>query len=85
MSEMVERVAAALLAWDLNRPEGELPKTREEYWAAAMRIAIEAMREPTAAMCRAVANTCGDPEVVVVISASGAENVWRTMLNEALK
>ena len=81
MSEMVNRAAQA--ASDAVLKNHQILMDNVAHTIA--RAVIEAMRVPTQAMCRAVANTCGDPEVVVVISASGAENVWRTMLNEALK
>ena len=54
MTEMIERVARALFAQEC-REFAQWPGTEEnqEYWRAAARAAIEAMREPTEAMLEA--------------------------------
>lgn len=77
MSEMVERVARVLCARN-GEPESCLKFYRDDA-----RAAIEAMREPTAAMVDA--SDIGDEEFNVTNSAVCTIEFWRTMIDEALK
>ena len=79
MSEMVERVAAAIFCSHIGGngwPEG-LPENAKDYWRKEARAAIEAMREPTEAMIdktwREQVADSGDPD-----------GVWRVMIDAAL-
>lgn len=86
MSEMVEKVKAALRALPVRDSRdigGELDELR---LGEAARAAIEAMLENTAAMSFAGADAVqegeeGDPW----ITEFDADNVWRAMIDEALK
>lgn len=93
MSEMVERVAAAITAAMFT--EEELPFRRMEgdlmaNYRATARAAIASMREPSAAMLSAqVQNTyevVGDPmDEPGALDQSCALWVWHAMIDEALK
>ena len=85
MSEMVERVARAILAAERAAPEPDAPvllglKT-VRAWEARLplaRAALDAMREPTDDMWAAVP-VINDP------NDWGAREVWHAMIDEALK
>ena len=84
MSEMIERVARALLfdragqdLWDVVSDEGDgYGYLGKNDYIALARAAIEAMREPT--MVMGVAADCTSPQ-------TPADNIWRAMIDEALK
>lgn len=70
MSEMVERVATAI--------EGALPNQMKHLGPLLARAAIEAMREPTAAMEKAAwPEPLFDPPVPT--------EAWKAMIDAALK
>lgn len=93
-SEMIERVAKAIFnsegfRWpsDRGEPEGDaytwdcaLPDELAEYREKA-KAAIEAMLEPTKAMCRAAAMHSPSP----MEKQKVYERAWRDMIHEALK
>lgn len=56
MSEMIERVAKALCdeEWGGTQPWDRKPEGFRERYRMRARVAIQAMREPTEAMCAAV-------------------------------
>jgi hypothetical protein len=74
MSNMIERVAWSLFASDGNGFfDDATPRQRHVYLIRA-RDAIEAMREPTEAMCEAAdAVECNQPECI-----------WQAMIDAAL-
>lgn len=93
MSEMIERVARAICIVAGRQPDQihspaigvELPWWRiYEHQAVA---AIEAMREPTEAMCHAEAeDTMGSRRPLgEYLDDYDAAGVWRGMIDEALK
>lgn len=83
MSEMVERVAKAILE-TMDLTDG-LDGTAAENYA---RAAIEAMREPTEAMFCA-----GDERIIEALNdhtrilrhVTPAQDAWQAMIDEALK
>lgn len=85
-SEMVERVARALYDhaamarnWKDRHPwveENEDGERVKRAWRVKARAAIEAMREPTAAMADEGDHHC---------SASDVRHVWRAMIDQTLK
>lgn len=77
MSEMVERVAEAI--WQIEMKEGEgVARFPHEYWTHAARVAIEVMREPTQAMCKA-------PTWDDHVGTGDTRAIWQEMITEALK
>lgn len=83
--EMVERVARALCeASGGHWTDGHGRTDTRNAWRHAARAAIEAMREPTAAMLRQVDNP-GDPiDGSGAMDATEAEYLWGAMINAAL-
>lgn len=84
MSEMIDRVAAAILAARPADPTSSSLGTPEQAARAYARVAVEAMREPTDAMEWAgdeAAQTCvkDDP------CGKAGRHVWADMMDEALK
>lgn len=86
MSEMVERVARAILAsHDYSKNDGKeggfesLSPEWQEVLLANARAAIEAMRWPTDAMFTIGSNRLNDD------GDYDAEDVWFGMIDEALK
>lgn len=84
MSEMVERIARAILAVDY--PEDAGSDLEEMWWErrgdaylAYARAALEAMREPTEQMAQA-----GLSPTYIWVDET-AEPIWRRMIDEALK
>lgn len=84
MSEMVERVAKALFQWQHghDRWDEAEPDVREDACEAA-RAAIEAMREPTEAMCDAA--DALDRVEAGVLRTEVPFDAWIAMIDEALK
>lgn len=74
MSEMVERVARAIVA-RRNLPEGS--EINWDAFIADARAAITAMSEPTKKMCMNGAND--------MVSEINVRNIWRDMVEESLK
>lgn len=78
MSEMIERLASAILNSGMV-PSLSFPDDYEKL----ARIVIEAMREPVGDMCwegaRAAAASLGD------LTHYQAKHVWGAMIDEALK
>jgi len=76
-NEMIERVAAAMAdgAWSTMK------FGHKEYWRARAVMAIEEMREPTAAMMKAES----DGFTVELLDSWSADDVWRAMIDAALK
>jgi hypothetical protein len=69
MSNMIERVARAMCAADGGSQEVDV-----HHYLDMARAAIEAMREPTEAMCEAAdAVECNQPECI-----------WQAMIDAAL-
>lgn len=85
MSDMVERVARAIYAVD----GGKGWHLHEKFYVAAARTAIEAMREPTEAMCRTGESSKGasSPESWVdgSYTPENVELIWKDMIDAALK
>ena len=80
MSEMIDRVAAAIdAAGEYACHDGKLP-AHEDMMDKLSRAAIEALREPTPAMLHAAwkSNWQG-------LSHDIAITAWRAMIDEALK
>jgi hypothetical protein len=80
MSEMVERVMAAVEYEEFRIVAGRTPQMRVEAMALA---AIKAMREPTEAMVEfgdAVRGNHAD-----YTGGNGTANIFRSMIDEALK
>lgn len=79
MSEMIERVAKALKGYEaaVLLDTGSVNPGGKEYWEGKARAAIEAMREPTAAMIDAGDDSTGSSGLAIVH--------WETMIDEALK
>lgn len=71
MSEMIERVALAMQE-NAEGAAGAFDKRPHDCYIRSARVAIEAMREPTKAMCFA-----GHERY--------SEGVWQAMIDEALK
>jgi hypothetical protein len=95
MSEMIERVSRAIYsdddpeAWDeALRMAAKYPETMAHYQQdidetrAKARRAIEAMRDPTAAMIEAEPD--GDGEFDKTNSVAHAKAFWQAMIDEAL-
>jgi hypothetical protein len=86
MSGMVERVARAICRAGICGPRSHLDQQENENWRSfkiEARAAISAMREPTQAMVDAVyidPGFCDEPGV-----PSPPDDVWRQMIDEALK
>jgi hypothetical protein len=80
MSEMVERVARAIIAGfdEITEPE-ERASVRK-----LARAAIEAMREPTEGMVNLLLRNMSENEDNPNISYDAIE-VWRAMIDEALR
>jgi hypothetical protein len=80
MSEMLERVALALLEADIG--PGGWPETwvNREIWYRRARAAIAAMREPTLAMLLATEDCPGIGD-----ERGGVRAEWEAMIDEALK
>lgn len=80
MSEMVERVAQAICGDDNPQNILEIHRIRD-------RLAIEAMREPTAAMLKAkgTEDTGGRGTVDEFLDFWSADQVWGAMISEALR
>lgn len=82
MSEMVERAARACYE-DLGgadpgaTPWPELRERDKDGFRNQVRVTIEAMREPTAAMVNAA-----DPHGIIM---ANFETAWQAMIDEALK
>lgn len=74
MSEMVERVAKALVAWQ------QLPESAWVDHLDMARAAIEAMREPTYEM---VLLTEGSERMDIV--SGDICRIWQNMIDQALK
>jgi hypothetical protein len=88
MSEMVDRVAQAILAvnvpranWDYCKSVPDHPLYTQSIELA--RAAIEAMREPTEAMIEA-GSTAADHEFGT-IGLEAAKEAWNLMIDEALR
>ncbi len=86
MSEMVERVARALIEsggstpWEeMDNPNSDAPTWYRDHYFRMARAAIEAMREPPKEMINAALTSgIGDDE------ADGHALAWRAMIDEAL-
>ena len=74
MSEMVERVARAIISSASSYAGYE---ANSDYWDSLARAAIEAMREPTEAMVNAAPDLRGVDFYPT--------DVWRAMIEAALK
>lgn len=89
MSEMVERVARALSIADGNHPgacsndEEEIPAWK--LYVKDARAAIEAMREPTAAMRHAASDVLWYEGLDEGQGYPPPREAWQAMLDEALK
>lgn len=84
MSEMVERVAQRLCQEEYGAHVWDIDFNIRPRFASRARAAIEAMREPTSAMCEASLKndwTFADS----VNSYAGPIERWRAMIDEALK
>jgi len=68
--EMIERVAKAIAEAPLKQSD-----TIDQDYATMARAALEAMREPTEAI----------RQIKTMSISYGAEDIWRTMIDEALK
>ncbi len=79
MSEMVERVAKVLASRNSD--------AKWTWYLNDARAVIEAMREPTEAMCKAQGtNNLGSPDNVSgYLDCWSADDVWRAMIDAALK
>jgi len=79
---MVKRVARAMRAKDFEEGHCD-PETTIESYIGTARAAIEAMREPTAAMINSGGTENGDwtPDN----SAAACRESWQAMIDEALK
>ncbi len=79
MSEMVERVARAMVE-SRPIPEGHIRGDVDwEFFRALARAAIAAMREPTSKMCQAAT------QIVPTWDDDASARKWRAMIDEALK
>lgn len=79
MSEMVERVAAAIKS-EFRPPDGIPSMTlSDDACTRFARAAVAALRDPTESMLRAGAKGCGEDREEV---AGGA---WEAMIDAALK
>lgn len=88
MSEMIERVAEAM--WTARQEaHGHYPddgpwasqvEMVKDWVRAEVRAAIEAMREPTKAM-----ELAGDLKLTWAEVTYGPDEIWRAMVDEALK
>lgn len=83
MSEMVERVAIALMdtTTEPHFPWDDQPEEIKTRWRFAARAAIAAMREPTDAM-RCAGLYCGPWRAD---STENPKGPWRRMIDAALK
>lgn len=80
MSEMVERVARAIYeGTPRNKPYDHLSAFKRKGYEAEARAAIEAMREPTEAMC-----TAGRLANMSIIGGYGGPTSWEAMIDAAL-
>ena len=83
MSEMVERIARAICVASGQDPDFDYDPRgisfgddiRWKLYVPKARAAIEAMREPTEAI----------RQIKTMSISYGAEDIWRTMIDEALK
>lgn len=84
MNEMIDRVAKALCKQDSE------PKECARFYAAIARVAIEAMREPTAAMLTAgweaalFDHRAVDQAEYEAAAKEYPRSVWRRMIDAAL-
>jgi len=95
MSEMVERVARAMLKSELGKQaiwrhlseEGrEGYRWSKPYWRSQARAAIEEMREPTQQMRLAGIAEWSRPDPTSEHESTLVFNaIWRAMIDEALK
>lgn len=87
MSEMVEQVAAGIVAahdkWmaGLKHPMVDNPEYRQRLAKAA----IKAMREPTVEMCKAQHRGLSSKSAEILACASVCRMYWQAMIDEALK
>ena len=72
MSEMIERVAKAILKAYSEDPWEDLNKHWREVYTTEARAAIEAMRKPTEAM-------------ILNSNTHSCLSIWQSMIDEALK
>lgn len=77
MSEMVERVAQVIAGTYVMEFNDEVPPLPHHIAIELAKAAIDAMSEPTAAMCDA-------PKFTPTFGPYEAEGVWRAMCNAAL-
>lgn len=80
MNEMIERVAKAIS----ERLDEEMA-VRSHLAEALARIAIEAMREPTDAMCEAALDTGAVDNGVFHIHPDAIKTLMHAMIDAALK
>lgn len=92
MSEIVERVARALCdedLWQCGGSDGTRLNPAMPNWhhyRKQARLTIEAMREPTEAMCEAGATYYHDNyQTGHAKEQTAAPDIWRAMIDEALK
>jgi hypothetical protein len=91
MSEMIERVAAAIFKHETGFDEWDGPLLSERgrnMWRGYARAAIEAMREPTYDMVVYGSSNLGDLDVEFAglnETLRGAKECWGFMIDEALK
>lgn len=84
MSEMVERVARAMADFKIHGGwDGIVCKSLYDEFRAEARVAIEAMREPTAAMERAP-RAAGVMAGDYPMCSGEASEAWRYMIESAL-
>ena len=90
MSEMVERVAAALYEqwaafFDISKTwDGAKPHSKDEFRNIA-RAAIEGMREPTEGMLRPITAIMGKFYADQPVMKDDIRRVWRDAIDAALK
>ncbi len=93
MSEMIDRIAKAIQreAWSNSVgsvPWDKIPVVYQEGYRKWARKAVEAIREPTEAMCDmaiVTPNEYADGDDGRRIALTKPADVWRTMIDEALK